>query len=594
MKKILQFIVNGLAVIGFVAVALSATGWTMLLLREKPKLPESIILSLDLGHKVEEKSEENLLRSALSGEKSPLVLRDIIAALDLASHDPRVKVLLGKFGSNNFSLAEAQEIRDAVQRLNAEGKPSIAFAPSFGEMAPADKAYYLASGFNEIWLQPAGLLGITGFAAEAPFAKKAMEKIGVGADFARRSEYKSLMESVTEDDLSPANAEQLGELLDDLSMQFDDDVAAARRMSPEVISWLIDAAPLSAPMAQQSGFVDQIGYEDEIEDKLYDQLGAGTKELDAAEYLAKRRDELRHAAPKNEKLPVVALIHAAGNIVQQGGDMGPVGNAIAADEIVDAFAAAVADDEVEAVLLRIDSPGGSAVASESIRRALVRAELSGLPVIVSMGSVAGSGAYWVASAADMILADPATLTGSIGVIAGKFYGKEIWDKLGIAWSQMSRGDNADLWSMAVPFTQWQHNKVDALVGDAYNQFKQHVAEGRDLSDAAVEAVARGRVWTGNQALNLGLVDELGGFYDAVEVSKNLIGLTADDPVLLKIYPAPKSLAERLQHLFGHFGRLGAQMAEFGNVLEQFMPALHKIFGATQVKGRELTMPDLQI
>lgn len=594
MKNILKYIVNALALVGFVVVALSATGWALFLLREKPKLADSIILSLDLTRKVEEKSDDNPLRSALAGKKSPLALRDIVAVLDLASRDPRVKVLVGKFGDNTFSLAAAQEIRDAIARLNAFGKPTVAFAPSFGEMIPADKAYYLASSFEEIWLQPLGLVGITGFAVEMPFAKKTLEKIGVEPDFVQREEYKTLMESVTHEDFSKANAEQLGSLLDDLSMQFANDVGAARRLSPDVVAWLTDAAPLTAVMALQAGFIDKIGYEDEIEDQLYDAYGAETKQVDATEYLGRRREEIRKAEKWDEELPVVALIHASGNIVQQAGDMGPAGNSIAADEMVDAFAAAVADDEVEAILLRIDSPGGSAVASESIRRALVRAEMSGLPVVVSMGSVAGSGAYWIASAGDVILAEPGTLTGSIGVIAGKFYGTDIWDKLGLSWSQMSRGENADLWSSAVPFTETQHAKVEALVNDAYRQFKQHVAMGRDLSSEAVEAIAKGRIWTGNQALNIGLVDELGGFFEAVQVSKNLLGLSEDDAVMLKIFPAPQSLAERLRRLFGHFGRLGVQLSDFGNILDQAAPMLNKFFGAVQMKPRDLSMPPLEL
>ncbi len=591
MKKIVTFIIRSFAFLGFVVFAISVAGWTALLTREKPHLPQSIILTLDLTKEVPENAEQNPVKLAL-GKTGSLSLKDMISAIDLAAKDSRVKVVVGHFRENSVSLAAAQELRDAVHRFRQQEKPSYAFAPSFGEFGAADKAYYLASSFDNIWLQPMGLVGITGLAAQSPFMRGALDKIGAKADFVHREEYKSAMDMLTENDFTDANAEMLGAMLDDLNMQMVGDIAQERGLLPLGFMRLMDSAPISASVALKEKLVTHIGYADELDDLLDTQFGDKAETVNAEDYLGMRRDELFGKSNKKTGKPTVAYIHATGEITQTTG--GPAkSSGIAADEMVKAIDAAMDDEDVEAILLRIDSPGGSAVASETIRRAIEKAQDMNLPVIVSMGEVAASGGYWIAAQADAIIADPATLTGSIGVIAGKVAATpELWDKLGIHWGMIARGENADLWTVTNPFTDAQRAKVDELVGETYVEFKKHVADARGLSDEQVAAIAKGRVWTGNQALNLGLVDELGGLSDAIDYTKSLLGVSEDDTVMLKSFPAPENFAKRFVKLLEGFGGMGVSITKLNSIMDSLEPVLMPLVSITSPKPWQVMMRDV--
>jgi protease-4 len=597
MKTILKYVGRGLAVIGFIVVLVSASGWVILLTHKKPELAQKIILSFDLTKGAPEKVSDNPLRAALD-DSSDLSLRDVVSALDLAAKDDRVKVVYSEVRDNGIPMASAQEIRDAVFRVREANKPTYAFATSFGEMGPSDKAYYLASSFQNIWMQPVGLVGLTGLGAEMPFARDALKKIGVQADVARRGKYKSLMESATDQDFSPANAEMMESLLDDLSAQLVGDISLERHIDPLTLARLIDVAPLTAQEALHTHLVDRIGYRDELEDLFAKAFGDDAKVVPAADYLAMRRDEIRAEDRKKKdkaELTTVAFIQASGNIVQSKSG-GPLAGSslLAADDLASAIRAAVDDDKVEAILLRLDTPGGSAVASETIRRALVLAGEAGLPIVVSMGSVAGSGGYWVASVADIVVAEPATLTGSIGVIAGKFSGTDVWDKLGISWGRITRGENADMWSITAPFTSAQKARIDQLVGAAYDDFKQRVAEGRNMTPEAVEAIAQGRVWTGNQAFDLGLVDELGGLTDAITITKNILGFTEDDFIVLKTFPAPENFRARIKKFLFQMGGTSASMGRLDVLLDALQPALERAETFLHVGQRDLRMPPVSL
>jgi protease IV len=591
MKNVLKYLLRGFTALGFVVFMVSALGWAALLTHEKPHLPERIILSLDLTHEIGESDEVSPLKTAL-GKTGEVTLQDAVAALDMAANDPRVKVLVGNFRENAISMAGAQELRDAIYRLREHDKPSYAFATSYGEFSAADKAYYVASAFEHIWLQPMGLVGITGLAAQSPFVRSALEKMGAKADFVHREEYKSAMDMLTQDDYTDANAEMMGSILDDLSMQMVTDIAQERSIEPLVLQQLIDMAPLSTDIAYAHKLVTHIGYLDELEDELATTYGENIQSVSAQEYLNMRRTELYKNQSENDKKPVVAFIHATGEIAQSAGGV-TKSDVMAADTMVGAFQDAMEDEQVEAIVLRIDSPGGSAVASETIRRAIEKAQDMGLPVIVSMGEVAASGGYWMAAQADAIFADPATLTGSIGVIAGKVTGTpELWDKLGIHWGMITRGENADLWTATQPFTDAQRNKVDALVGETYVQFKQHVGRSRDLSDMEVAAVAKGRVWTGNQAVNNGLVDELGGLVDAINYTKSVLGVSEDDRVMLKVFPAPETIVERLLKTLDQFSGASVSALKLNILLSKFEAVLAPIVSLTNAKPIKLQMQEI--
>ena len=590
MKKILTFFIRSFAFLGFAVFAISTMGWVTLLTHEKPRLPEAIILKLDFTKEVAERAEQNPVMLAL-GKTGDVSLKDAISAIDLAAKDERVKVVVGHFRENSVSMAAAQELRDAVHRFREQDKASYAFATSFGEFGAADKAYYLASSFDNIWLQPMGLVGITGLAAQSPFIRGALDKIGAKADFVHREEYKSAMDMLTENDFTDANAEMLNSILDDLNMQMVGDIAQERGLEPIGLMRLIDVAPINASTAYKEKLVTHIGYADELEDLLGMQFGEKAEAVNAQDYLDMRRAELFSKLNKSDNKPAVAYIHATGEISQTSG--GPAKNdLIAADKTVEAIQAAMDDEDVEAILLRIDSPGGSAVASETIRRAVEKAQDMGLPVIVSMGEVAASGGYWIAAQADVIIADPATLTGSIGVIAGKVTATpELWDKLGIHWGMITRGENAGLWTATEPFTDAQRSKVDELVGETYAEFKKQVAQGRGLSDEQVAAIAKGRVWTGNQALNLGLVDELGGLSDALNYTKSLLGVAEDDTVYLKPFPEPENFAKRFVKMLEGFGGMGVSINRLNSVIDAVQITLSPLLSMTAVKPGQVIMQD---
>lgn len=573
MKNVLKYAIRFFAVLGFGVALVSVAGWVMVLFHQPPELPKHIVLSFDFTGEVNESSSPSPLHVIQGKEDGDLALRDVVAALDLAAKDPRVNIVLGRFGENMGSLAAGEEIRAAMLRVREAGKYSYAFAHSFGEIGPADKAYYLASAFDEIWLQPLGLVGLTGLAIEMPFFGDVFKKYGVVGDFVHREEYKSAMDMFTENDFTSANAAMLGDMLDDLNAQMVNAIAADRTLEPLRLMQLMDEAPISAEKALKENLIDGLGYKDEIEDTALEDAGEGAEIVNAADYLALRRHEIRDQ--KNDAaIPTIALIHAVGEIAQ-GRAAGMQGeDSIDADDMVQAIEDAVNDDKVEAILLRLDSPGGSATASENIRRALSRAQGVGLPVVVSMGGMAGSGAYWLAADADAILADAATLTGSIGVVAGKFAGTHIWEDLGINWSGITRGAHASMWSASAPFTPAEKEKLNALVDETYAAFKQRVVDGRDLSPDAVAALAKGRVWTGGQAEDNGLIDEVGDFTDTVLYTKNLLGLTEQDSVLMKAFPAPESPLDRLFHFLEQMGGLGVSLQRLHGVMQPLLPVLH--------------------
>jgi protease-4 len=586
MKTIFKFIVRGLAVIGFAVVLVSAVGWGAFFLREKPQLPEEILLAVDLTQPVVEQEGGGPMR-IVAGKQDELRLADVIAALDLASKDPRVKLLVGTFRDDTFSLAVAQEVRAGVRRFADKGKDTYAFATSFGEFGPANKAYMLATGFDHIWVQPLGLLGITGLALEMPFGRDALEKIGARADFVHREEYKSAMDSFTENDFTAANREMMESMLLDLSGQMAGAIMDARNISAPVLYRLMDEAPVTAEKAKAAGLIDAIGYADEVEQAMRASHGEDAEFVDIQDYLALRRQEKQEEdMPKNT--PTVAFIHATGNILQSADGVAG-GDVIAADEMAAAIDDAVEDISIEAILLRLDSPGGSAVASETIRHSLKRAQDTGLPIIVSMGTTAASGGYWISSVADVVLADPATLTGSIGVIAGKVAGTDVWDKIGVHWGRLSEAENSDLWSVSAPFTDGQRRHVDALIGDVYDAFRQRVAEGRGMNAAEVAGVAKGRVWTGRQAVENGLVDEIGGFYDAIMIAKSLTGIAEDDPIYLKTFPAPETLEQKIGRLLSKLSNIGVITEKLGILLHGMETRLAPLMGVTG-DGRQAVMP----
>jgi protease-4 len=515
-------------------------------------------------------------------------LRDFLDAIEAAGDDPRVKVLLARVGDDELGLGEVQEVRDAITAFRAKGKFAVAFADSFGEFGPGTRPYYLATAFDEIWLQPLGNVGLTGLYSESPFLRGTLDLLGIVPEFDHREQYKTAMNLLTETKMTPAHREEVEALLTSISGQIVRGIAQGRKLSDAEVRDAIDRGPLLANEAMAAKLVDRLGYRDEVMAHARARAGSG------AELLGLALDTAGH--PHREGA-TIALIYGTGLVVRGDGDISSLtgSNVMAAAEISRAFRAAVRDPSVRAILFRIDSPGGSAVASETIWREVVFARERGKPVIVSMGDVAGSGGYYVAAAADKIVAEPATLTGSIGVLAGKLVVADLLKKIGVSTDSAQIGANAAMFSPTVDFSARAHSRLEAFLDETYRGFKEHVATGRHMTEAEVEAVAKGRVWTGEDAKARGLVDELGGYAAALRLAKEAANLPSETPFTLTVFPREKTVPEIL------FDRLSGKDSERENVgintssiersLAAVQPLLQRLETILDTPG-VLTMPPI--
>jgi protease-4 len=572
----LTFLVRLFAFVG-AAIVISGLVAGFLLWRHAPSLPATIVLTADLNRPLSEVSTDGPLSQALLGHE--LSLMDLVAVMDRARVDPKVKGLVVRLGGSEPGFAQAQELRAAIERFRQSGRFTVAFAESFGESGSGNHAYYLASGFDEIWLQPQGILGVTGFSAEVPFARKALDQLSITPEIQQREEYKSLGETFTHTEFTPAHKEMMEGLLRDLSDQMINGVARSRRLTPAAVQAAIDRAPLLGKEAVTAHMIDRIGYRDEMESEAVRRAGATADTLDVADYL----DVVGRTHTQGAK---VALIRASGFI--GGGrshDEPGLGElSTSADTVVDAFAAAVEDSKVVAVLFRIDSGGGSVSAGETIRRAVVRTRQAGKPVIVSMGDTAASAAYAISMNANRIVASPATLTGSIGVVGGKMAVGALSERLGVNWGFIDANRNAGMWSPLRPFTPEQRGRMTAIIDDAYNTFLAQVAEARSLSTAAVRSVAKGRVWTGAQALERGLVDELGDMETALTRAREAANLSPNADIALVEFPPPRSALEKVLALVSgqRMGVAGgmAALAAARPLLDRLAPLLNAATGTS--------------
>jgi protease IV len=532
MATLRRVLVAFLAVIGFLTLAAVAGGAVLAwrLLPDRQPLPGRILLTADWRDGLAETvGPPDLLDLELI---PPPTVAEVVLALDAAARDPRVAGLVVRLAETAHGFAVAQELRDAVRRFRAAGKFAVAHADTFGELGSGNEGYYIASAFEEIDLQPVGLVGLTGLLAQVPLARDLLARLGISFEVVRRAEYKTALESLTESELSAPNREMLEALLGTLQGQLVAGVAEGRGMPPERVRRLVDRGPLTGPEALAEDLVDRLGYAEEALDAALGRAGAGAEPVDLADYANRN---LGTSAPESA-LPV-ALIRAAG-LIRRGED--GIGSEIAADDLAGALAEAAEDDELRAVVLRVDSGGGSAVASETIGHAVQRVRQAGKPVVVSMGNTAASGGYWIAMNATRIVAQPGTLTGSIGVIAGKPSLAEAWNRLGVNWAEIRRGANAAIFSLNRPFSPEAEARVEAIVGSLYESFTEGVAQGRGMRPEQVEAVAKGRVWAGETALGLGLVDELGGLDAALAATRAALQLPADAPLRVELVPRDAS------------------------------------------------------
>jgi len=503
--------------------------------RDEPEAPDKIVLSIDIGGGVVERQEGGVLQGL--GKRRGLVLRRAIDAIDAARDDDRVKgIVLDLDGG--LSIAHAQALRRAILAFRESGKFTRAYAKDFGGNSTV--AYYLASASEKIWMQPSGTLGLIGLAIESPFFATALENLDVKARYEQRYEYKGAGEQFVRSGFSPEARDSLQSLIDSWMNQITDDIGSARQMSAEEVAALMETGPLLAAEAKVARLIDVLAYRDKFEKEIDELSGKDSKWLSVESYLAFRPLQ----PPAKSK---VALIYGEGAIVPGRDGGSPLGKSqkFAADSVADAILGAAEDPAIAAIVLRIDSPGGAYGASDTVRRAVHVAKEKGKPVVASLGRTAASGGYFVAMAADKIVAEAGTVTGSIGVLTLKFVTRDFWRKLGVEWDRVQSGPRATIWSMIDEYPSGGAERVSALLDAVYADFTGKAASARGLDANQIDAVARGRVWTGAAAKKVNLVDEIGGLKAAFVEIRKLLKLGPEEPLDIVELPKPSRLEEVL-------------------------------------------------
>lgn len=487
--------------------------------------PDKIILTIDLDKGLVEGDGGPKLDGF--NFRNATTLQEAVLAIRKAKDDPRVVAIRATMSAPGIGLAQSQEVRDVIAEFRAAGKPAYLFSETIGEGQGTLPSYYLAAAFSEIWLQPSGTVGIAGIGTEGIFLKKFLDRIGIKGAFVAKGEYKSAPEMFTNTGMSPANREETEALLGSWFKQMIDGIAADRKLDVTKVKALVDEGPQMAQEAKAKGLIDKLGYRDEFDAALKKELADG-KAMTLKRYAVL---PLPHAAAASKR---IAVLHAIGQIDRTGGEENPFASStgIHADKMVQAIRKAADDKKIDAVLLRIDSPGGSYVASDTIWREVVRAKEKGKPVIVSMGDTAASGGYFIAMPADRIFASPATVTGSIGVFTGKMVIGGALDKLDINTERVTYGDSAGMFSATTDFSPEDLKRLNRQLDATYADFTGKAAQGRGKTVEEIHKVARGRVWSGADAIGAGLVDELGGFLQALDYTKTKLGLAVSDRITL--------------------------------------------------------------
>lgn len=522
--------------IGVLIVVVLAVVALVVVGRRGPTVAEGTTLTLPLQGAYVEAADSGLL-GRVSGLLlgAPPSFPALLSQLAKAERDPRIDTVVLRVRRLGLRWGKAQELRRAIARLRDAGKETIAYleVQSYG----ANLEYYVVSACNEVVLAPGVPTPVSGLRAEFLFLGGLWESLGIEFDVLGVGEYKSAVETLSARGMSEAHREMANSLLDSVERQFIDGVASSRGLRPDEVRAAVDAAPFPPEGAVARKLVDRIVHWDEI----FSERGDPPR-IEAARYAA-----VPASAVGFEPEARFALVFGAGNVIQgKPTGRGPV---FASDTVVEALEQASEDDGISAIVLRLDSPGGSGAAAEQMWRAVRRARES-KPVVVSMSDMAASAAYYVAAASDHVVAHRGTYTGSIGVFLMRPSFGGLLDELEIGHETLLRGKHADLLAATRPLSEATRERFLADIRSSYVQFVERVAEGRGLPEAEVDAVARGRVWTGEQALEKKLVDELGGLREAVLAAKEKAGLDADADVELRVHPGPPSLGSQLREAAG--------------------------------------------
>jgi protease-4 len=504
-------------------------------------LPGNMVLGLDLRSTMKDSSSQ--MPFALGGRA--LTVMDVVLGLDAAGRDSRVKGVYLRVGGGDLSVAQAEELGAALKRFRATGKFVIAHSQGFNSAGIGD--YLTAASADQIWMQPKSPFSTAGAGAGAIFLRGLFDKIQADPQMVKRADYKSAADMFMEKDYTAPDREQMNALLTSVYNDGTQAVASDRKVNLQNVHATFDASPQSAEDAMKAGLIDRTGYDDDALAAALTRAGDGAKIENFRAFASTVEDRTRY-----DRTGDIALIEASGDIVDGtagGGVFGGSAN-IAGDDLSRTIRTATKDKSIKAILLRVDSPGGSVTASDQILNAVKKAEAAGKPVVISMGSVAASGGYYISCAAAKIVAEPATITGSIGVLTGKVsFGKSL-GLIGVTADQIGVGKNTLMDSAITPFTPEQLAALNKQADDVYADFTQKVAAGRKLPLQQVLTVAKGRVWSGTDAKSRGLVDQLGGFWTAAADAARLAGDPADAQIRFRRYPQNKGFFEALGSMFG--------------------------------------------
>ena len=535
-------------ILGAVVISTAGLFFLGLTVGRGPQISANSTLMLDVGSDIQETEPSGVLGQFL---EPPPTVRSVVDALRKAAVDSRVTSVIIRPTDTAALWGRVQEVRQAIVDFKRTKKPIVAYLQSAG-----DQQYYLASACDKVFLLPTASLDLTGMANYEVFLRGALDKIGALPDAIHVGDYKTASNTFTEKTFTAAHREMAESLNTDMYEQLVRGIAEGRHKTDAEVRQLIDHGPYLPEDAVRAGLVDDLAYEDEIDDKV--QLGRGRINT-------LRQHEYRSIPPTSLGLnrgPRIALIYAVGLISTGVSNDSPSGQVLGSDTMVEYLRKVRADNSIRAVVLRIDSPGGSAIASDVIWREIMLTR-ERKPVIASMSDVAASGGYYIAMPAHTIVAQPGTLTGSIGVVLLRFVIDGTLDKLGVNIETVKQGQYADLFSPVRPFSPDERKKMAELMQATYDAFVEKAAAGRNTTPERIDAIAQGRVWTGKQAKEIGLVDELGGLERAIAIAKDRAKIAAGSEVELVVYPPKKSLFEVVANPLGRSSDSAALAAVLG-------------------------------
>ena len=542
LSRLKHFLFSFFCLIGMMVTLTGLIHFCALTKRTPAVFKPGTILRMNLSSGLYESGPTDLIGSITFGY-TPTVA-DVVLGLRRAAKDPNIDTLVVYMTNTDIGISHVQEIRDAVKIFRKAGKKTIFYSPTFGELGGGMALYYLAAAFEEIRMQPTGELGLAGISVETPYFKKALMKWGIKPSFEARYEYKSGADSLNAEEMSAAERTNLIQILDDMLTVMAGQIGEDRNIDPGRMKDILKNGPYFAEQALEKGLIDKTEYPDVLETELKKKSESGELELvDIFDYLSDTESEIKNGTPRIAYVPAVGIIQFGESVF--GGDS--YRSILGTSSFSSLLREAADDKDVKAIVIRIDSPGGGYAPSDAIRREMEYIKTAAKkPVVCSMGATAASGGYFISLGCDKVLAEPATLTGSIGVFGGKLVFKDLLEKLDITISSLKMGKNAGIFSMTSDFSDEQKQFFNQALDRVYSDFTAKVAARRGFSPLKTNAVARGRVFTGSQAAENGLIDKTGGLSAAFDTAAETAQLT--EPFDIVEYPVRPSRLELLLNL----------------------------------------------